>query len=98
MIRSFRKRPVVVQAVQWTGDNEAEVAAFTGRHLFHSVPPEDRTDDPEITAEVMDVLHSTWVGVKTGQWIIRGVRGEFYPCDDGVLADTYDEVEVSDAG
>lgn len=63
----LRKRPVDVQAVRWTGDNEAE-----------------------LTGSVFDDLHSTWVGVKTGQWIIRGVKGEFYPCDPEVLAETYE--------
>jgi hypothetical protein len=35
-------------------------------------------------------LHTTWVGVKTGQWIVRGVKGEFYPIAEDVLAETYE--------
>lgn len=88
----FRKRPVVVEAAQWAGDNEAELVAFAG-WKFATVDPEDRTDDPDITAQVFDELHSTWVGVKTGQWVVRGIRGEFYPIDPGVLAETYERVE-----
>jgi hypothetical protein len=41
---------------------------------------------------VFDVLHESWVGVKTGQWVIRGVAGEFYPIDEAVLAETYEPV------
>jgi hypothetical protein len=87
----LRKKPVEVEAIEWTGDNEAEVQAFVPG-CFYAVDPEDRenSDDPECTAEVFDVLHSTWVGVKTGQWVIRGVKGEFYPCDPEVLAETYE--------
>ncbi|HZP54998.1 hypothetical protein [Actinocrinis sp.] len=88
----FRKRPVVVAALQWTGSNEAELAEWTG-HRFESTAPGDYAD-PEITAIVYDELHSTWVGVKTGQWIVRGVKGEFYPIDEAVLAETYEPVEA----
>lgn len=44
------------------------------------------------TAVVYDELHGTWVNVATGDWIIRGVQGEFYPCKPDVFADTYEAV------
>lgn len=88
----FRKKPVVIEAVLFDGANHAEVSAFTEGN-FCAVDPEDRGDDPEVTANVFDILHSTWVGVKDGQWVIRGVRGEFYPCDPDVLAETYEPCE-----
>lgn len=88
----FRKKPVVVEAVQFDGLNEAEVQAFAGSDNFYMVDVEDRYDDPECVGTVYDKLHSTWVGVKDGQWIIRGVQGEFYPCDQEVFASTYEPV------
>lgn len=88
--RSFRKKPVIVQAIQYNGVNETDVQAFTGTGNFQTVAPEDRQEDPDITAEVYDKLHSTWVGVKNGQWVIRGVVGEFYPIDPDVLTETYE--------
>lgn len=91
MIRQFRKKPVTVEAVQFTGNNWAEVYELTDRVAFAPVDDEeDRKDDPEIVAKVYDRLHSTWVGVKVGQWIIWGVAGEFYPCDPEVFDATYD--------
>lgn len=89
----LRKRPVTVTAIQWTGNNQPDLAAFAPGS-FHPVDPEDRIEDPDITAQVWDELHCTWVGVKTGQWIIRGVRGEFYPIDPAVLEATYEPVEA----
>lgn len=89
MAQRFRKRPVVIQAVRFTDENYEELDEFTG-HNFGSVHPDDRDEDPEIIAEVWDKLHSTWVGVKRGQWIIRGVQGEFYPCDADVFEATYE--------
>jgi hypothetical protein len=94
-VTCFRKRPVVVEAVRWTGDNEAQVREFADG-LFKAVGPEGRNDDPDITAEVLDKLHSTWVGVKTGQWIVRGVKGELYPIDQEVLDETYDPAADDD--
>lgn len=86
----YRKKPVVVEAILYTGSNHVEVQAFTGAFHFGPVASEDRDADPDITAEVYDELHSTWVGVKDGQWVIRGVKGEFYPCDAEVFDATYD--------
>jgi hypothetical protein len=89
--RRYRKKPVVVEAVQWTGTNVDEMTDFAGLD-FAPVDPDNRADDPEITGSIRDYLHSTWIGVKTGQYVVRGVRGEYYPIDAGVLAETYDEV------
>jgi hypothetical protein len=50
-------------------------------------------DPPEhATLEVYDHLHDSWVKVFPGQWVIRGIRGETYPCDHEVLRDTYEPV------
>ncbi|MBF6515537.1 hypothetical protein IU421_14790 [Nocardia cyriacigeorgica] len=87
----FRKKPVEVEAIRWTGSNVNELFRFTNGK-FAAIEPDDREGDPEKTGEVLDVLHATWVGVYTGQWIIKGVKGEFYPCDDEVLAETYDAI------
>jgi hypothetical protein len=88
---AYRKKPLTVLAVQWTGDNADELRAFAGSK-FDVVDPEDRTEDSEITAQVFDELHSTWVGLYTGHHVVMGVRGEFYPIDPAVLAETYDAV------
>ena len=89
----FRKKPVVVEALRFDGSNEDEVRAFTGNMCFRGRGQIPAYDDPDITAEVWDKLHSTWVGVKNGQWIIRGVQGEFYPCDPDVFGVTYEPVD-----
>lgn len=89
----WRKRPVVIEAVQWTGSNLSEVEAFCDPGYFGAVAPEDRAEDPERTAEVYDRLHGTWVGVYDGQWVIRGVQGELYPIAPDVLAATYEPAE-----
>lgn len=86
-----RKKPVEITAIQWTGDNASAVDKFAEGH-FDVLDDEDRgnCDDPEATAQIRDRLHQTWVLTYTGDWIIRGVQGEFYPCRDSVFRDTYD--------
>lgn len=92
-VQRFRKLPVVVDAIQWDGSNEEEIAAWSA-DLFRQLEPEDRANcaDPDATAEVFDKLHSTWVLVLPGQWVVRGVKGEFYPIAADVLAETYEPV------
>lgn len=88
-VRRFRKRPVTVEMIRWTGGSPDELEAFTWG-LFRLVDPCDRAEDTEVTAEVYDKLHSTWIGVRDGQWVVKGVRGELYPLDDEVRQETYD--------
>lgn len=93
---NYRKKPIVIQAIQWTGTNAADLDTFTNGH-FNVFTETDRAncDDPDATAEIFDTLHSTWVLTQTGDWIIRGVSGEFYPCRDAVFAETYELAEVA---
>ena len=90
--RKFRKKPVEIQAVQWTGDNAEEIKAFVGykdtgecRFLTPDEFPGDWT-----LPHVWDELHATWVGVNDRDWIIKGIQGEFYPCRVDVFAATYE--------
>lgn len=88
-----RKRPVTVRTLLWDGSNLAEMREFCGPGNFRSLATEDPTRDSEITAQVWDKLHSTWVGVYTGHHVVCGVRNEFYPIEAGVLAETYEPVD-----
>jgi hypothetical protein len=88
----FLKKQIEIEAIQFTGNNYKELERFA-EGGFRLVDKLDREDDPEITAEVWDKLHSTWVGVKNGHYIIKGIIGEFYPCDDNVFFGTYDELK-----
>lgn len=76
----WRKRPIDVEAVQWTGDNLDVIRRFVGGDLAWTARDEVgiRTLEGELRAS-------------KGDWIIRGVHGEFYPCKPDVFADTYEE-------
>lgn len=96
-VRTFRKKPVEIEAVQWAGDNAAEIKAFVGRRDNGEdgfLLPSDVTGTWH-DAHVYDFLHETWMTVYVGQWIIKGVKGEVYPIDATVLAETYEPVSGS---
>ena len=82
----FRKKPVVIEAVQWDGDNISEMTAhMNGRGIFRLSGLEIRTLEGTMRAEV-------------GDWIIRGVQGEFYPCKPDIFEATYDPVPAPEGG
>lgn len=89
----YRSKPVEIEAIQFTGDNATEVYDFS-EGKFHVLDEEDREecDDPEATAEIFDELHSTWVLVYDTNWIIRGTKGEYYPCNNEVFLEKYEEL------
>ena len=80
----FRKKPVVIDAVQFTGDVGAPEIMALDVGCSH---------DPILEA---DVLHITTLeGVMTaipGDWIVTGVKGERYPCKPDIFEATYEEV------
>lgn len=82
----YKKRPVVVDTVQWTGENPEEIVGFVG--VSARIWEKQHEDD------VLDIL--TLEGVmraQTGDWIIKGVEGEFYPCNERIFHATYEKVE-----
>lgn len=89
----FRTKPFNIEAVQWKGDNLVEMQRFA-KSNFNLIDEDQReyTDDPDATAEVYDKIHSTWILVLDGQWIIKGMKGEFYPCDDEVFRTKYEQL------
>jgi len=87
----FRTKQFEIEAVQFTGKNPEEVSEFTNGKFHLVFPVTDETD--EIVAVVFDKLHDTNVGVKAGQWIIRGMKGEYYPCDPEVFEAKYEPAD-----
>lgn len=78
----YRKKPVVIEAVQFTGENFDECKTFSGgvAHL----PPAG----PGLQIETLEGLMLASVG----DYIIRGVKGEFYPCKPDIFVATYEPV------
>lgn len=86
----YRRRPIDMEAIQWTGDNAAELHAFAGSR-FAEVPAEDRGDDPDETAQLLESTHSSWVGLLVGDWVGK-VDGGFHLFSAETMAAGYDRV------
>lgn len=83
MVRKFRKKPVVIEAVQFTG-NFDEIEQFVG-------------GDAEFRGK--ELIVATLEGplrASQNDWIIKGVNGEFYPCKPDIFEKTYEEVIESE--
>ena len=90
----FRKKPVVIEAIEWTGGNLFEVITFTdGKPDLSSDMAkskwEDYLDLVERDGLKIYTLEGTMIAT-TGDWIIRGISGEFYPCKPDIFSATYD--------
>lgn len=90
----YRKKPVVVEAVRWTGSNLEEIRNFVGSDLIEEcVELFDikRTLKEMLVDIAIDTLEGT-MRVDYGDYIIKGVKGEFYPCKPDIFLKTYEEV------
>ena len=90
--RRFRKRPVVIEAVRWTGENRQEILDFIGMSGHWQAGRSGFRDEVGGAEVVIYTLEGNHVG-RIGDWIIRGVKGEFYPCKPDIFAATYEPVE-----
>ena len=81
---NYRKKPVVIQAVQWTGANVDDVAALAGDAWPGEVAP-----NPPADSLVIATLEGE-MRCEVGDWLIRGVKGEFYPCKPDIFEATYE--------
>lgn len=90
-VKLYSKIPVNVEAIQYTDRDDADTVAA----IMDFTDEKFRVADygtSVITAEVYDDLHETWVGVKDGDYIIKGLQGEFYPHDGPLMSEAYNEV------
>jgi hypothetical protein len=82
----FRKKPVVIEAVQWKNNGSGSLQAI---HDMGCAPyfAADGTADLVIETLEGDMRASE------GDWIIKGIKGELYPCKPDIFEATYDPVD-----
>lgn len=101
----YRKKPVEIEAVQFTENNKKEVLAFLGYIPSIDYIPEDTTTQERFSDYLYDLTRDG-IMIKTlegdmkaslGDYIIKGVNGEFYPCKPDIFLKTYEEVTLETA-
>ena len=83
IILKFRKKPVVIDAVEWKGDNFIEVDNFI------TIPHETFPSQGIVKIPTLEGI----MVASMGDYIIKGVNGEFYPCKPDIFEKTYEIVE-----
>lgn len=79
----YCKKPIIVEAVQWNGANKVEIQQFMNRYL------DEYTDTHGL---VIPTLEGNMVA-SLGDYIIKGIDGEFYPCKPDIFDRTYEIVD-----
>lgn len=100
-MNKYRKKPVVIEAMQFDG---TIVSASAVAQWANSYPSPDHLDGPwfayltrfddQVNAHKATIrtLAGTFI-VSKGDYIIKGVKGEFYPCKPDIFEATYDMVD-----
>ncbi len=98
----FRKKPVLITAIQWDGNNLAKIIEFTDGRF-----PDTRSDFASMKwGDYCDLVARDGLKIFTlegkmsadiGDWIIKGVKGEHYPCKPEIFAMTYEAVATPSA-
>ena len=89
-MEKYRKKPVVIDAVQLTTANYQAVStiiAAAGYNVRHASKPPMRA----VTGIVIETLEGDMTA-DFGDFIIKGVQGEFYPCKPEIFEKTYEKV------
>lgn len=90
----YRKKPVVIEAIKWTGLNLTECKEFTGdgaEYIYHDAAYEVNAAPPSV-----EIIIHTLEGdmrASVGDYIIKGVDGEYYPCKPDIFEKTYEAIE-----
>jgi hypothetical protein len=85
----YRKKPVVIDAVQWNGNNFQEVKALDLYGKYGLSLAEVPTDRPIVIHTPVGNMEAS-----LNDYVIRGVKGELYPCKPDIFAATYEPVEA----
>lgn len=99
MIKKYRKKPVVIEAVQWTGYRPRVMFDFLTGTEGLPMQTDGKTFEIDHNKVQGGLIIKTLEGkmlANYGDYIIKGVEGEFYPCKPDIFHKTYEEVPQSE--
>ena len=96
MIQKYRKKPVVIEAIQWNGSNELELKRFAGDSIRIDIVRESESlNEGRLIYKQTDVYVMTLEGETTlskGSYLVKGINGEYYPCKPDIFDKTYEQI------
>ena len=89
MIKKYVKKPIPIEAIQWTGTNTKELMEFSKdiRFIYHD------SGDGNVSTEMYVQTLEGDLYAKIGDFILKGIKGETYPCAKEIFEATYEEVK-----
>lgn len=90
----YKKKPITIEAIRWNGLNLEEIKKFVGNSLIYEIF--DEAWKLGKGRPMVEMKIKTLEGIMTvseGDYIIKGVQGEFYPCKPDIFEETYEQVE-----
>jgi len=91
-IQRFRKKPVVVEVMLFNGKNISEVISWVGNSAERELVGHPKFGNVHSGNLIIHTLEGDHCA-NIGDWIIKDVKGEFYPCKPDIFKETYEEVE-----
>ena len=85
----YRKKPVVIEAIQWKGNNYEEIQKFSDNRVTYY--EWFQNNESGVNKDMLSIF--TLEGkmeASIGDFIIKGVKGEFYPCKPDIFDLTYE--------
>jgi len=82
-MRKYVKKPVEIEALQWTGDNLVEILSFAKACFSY-----EKNGSSVLAVATLEGTMTASVG----DYIIKGIQGEFYACKPDIFNLTYEEV------
>lgn len=89
----YRKKPVVIEAMRFMRENLESIKEFGGENIGNYVCARHPSAKAELEILTLEDGHDKRVKhiATEGDWIIKGVKGEFYPCKPDIFAATYEK-------
>jgi len=87
----YRKKPVVIEAIQFDGYNGMYLSTWSKGKVLESPVLEPSESNPSGEYVQVQTLEGVMIGIKN-DLIIQGVNGEFYPCKPDIFEKTYEKV------
>jgi len=88
----WRKKPVVIEATKFSGDNQQEIRDFIGFDC-EEMDISSGIDEQGFASEIKIFTLEGTMTASLGDWIIKSVKNEFYPCKPNIFEATYEKVE-----
>ena len=86
-VLKFKKKPVEIEAMQFTDESKDCVRNWVRCNTAANFSP---NGDPELHIQTLEGV----MVASLGDWVIKGIKGEYYPCKPDIFSATYEPIEA----